>query len=158
MNPATTTAAILGASAIATALIVTNASTAGPLEPPAGPVTDTAPSLADLSAQIQAIGGTPAGDARWEAFAIGPNESRQITGPGVVRRVIITAGSGGEFNSPRVTVVEQDSGFTMAEFIGRSGPDLDAYAETFELNAVYTNPVTFSLNSSTANAVILVER
>lgn len=55
MNHTLTTAAVLGASAITTALILSSPSTAGPLNPPPGPVTETSPDLNEINQRLQGI-------------------------------------------------------------------------------------------------------
>ena len=122
-------------------------SNAGPLEPPAGPVTETSPSLADLAQLIQASG---SGGVQpiWEPVSFLQGASPPVvSGDGVIRRIIVTADA-----TPSTYIIVDGDGREVA-FSTKADE-----TTVIDANAGFTGGLTVTLSNNNRTLLLLIER
>ena len=147
-NPQVATAAILAAGAVATALILSTPSTAGPLDPPPGPVSETSPSLQQILTAVQTSSSQNCCcEKRWESHLIN-SANTTIPGDGVIRKFV---------NSINTTLNDRTAVFTTGngnEFAVTPFGLLDT-----EVNIEFTGGITTTFSGAGSLSInVLVER
>lgn len=144
------TAAALIAAAAVTAIIATS-TTAGPLNPPSGPIAETSPSLADLQAQINALSigsGVSPLDNQAVRFS-GPGSSTFGSQRVFIESIVVAEGAANISDVNGDLVVSLGAGRQYIQnpnnFIGSSYIIADPIQYT--VNLVIDGPVTITQNS-----------